>query len=70
MSKKKQPTLEGFVIVGKFSDGHGRQLLIDKATEDVVLTALTLFGQQIKVLDKVIDGIDIDRPQAKKTKKK
>ena len=64
-----EPTLDNIVLIGKFSDGKCRQILMDKNTEDVVLIALTTFNGEIRVLDKVIEGIDIDRPQAKKPKK-
>jgi hypothetical protein len=47
--------LEHIAIIGKFSDGKCRQLLIMPKTQDVVLSAILVYENEIKVLDKNID---------------
>ena len=68
--QKTEPTLENIVLIGKFSDGKCRQILIDKNTEDVVLIALTTFNGKIRVLDKVFYNVDIEIPESINTKRK
>ena len=54
------PKLKHIVIVGKFDDGKCRQVLIKPKTQDVVLSAVNACEQQIRVLETIIEGIDIE----------
>ncbi len=54
------PKLKHIVIVGKFDDGKCRQVLIKPKTQDVVLSAVIACEQQIRVLETIIEGIDIE----------
>ena len=54
------PKLKHIVIVGKFDDGTCRQVLIKPKTQDVVLSAVIACEQQIRVLETIIEGIDIE----------
>lgn len=56
------PKLKHIVIVGKFDDGKCRQVLIKPKTQDVVLSAVIACEQQIRVLETIIEGIDIELP--------
>lgn len=57
---KKQIKLKNIVIIGKFDDGKCRQVLINHKTQNVVLSAIISCEQQIRVLETIIEGIDID----------
>lgn len=52
--------LKHIVIIGKFDDGKCRQVLIKPKTQDVVLSAVIACEQQIRVLETIIEGIDIE----------
>lgn len=54
------PKLKHIVIVGKFDDGKCRQVLIKPKTQDVVLSAVIACEQQIRVLETIIEVIDIE----------
>jgi|GEM_PF-6075263 hypothetical protein len=54
--------LKHIVIIGKFDDGKCRQVLINHKTQDVVLSAVVACEQQIRVLETIIEGIDIELP--------
>lgn len=60
---KKEPKLKHIVIIGKFDDGNCRQVLINPKTENVVLSAIVACEGSVRVLDKVIDNIDIEIPE-------
>jgi hypothetical protein len=60
---KKEPKLKHIVIVGKFDDDKCRQVLINPKTQDVVLSAIVACEGSVRVLDKVIDNIDIEIPE-------
>lgn len=55
--------IEQVVIVGKFSDGKCRQILIQDETQRVVISAILSCEKVISVLDKVLDSIDIEVSQ-------
>lgn len=61
-SVKASPKLKHIVIIGKFDDGKCRQVLINHKTQDVVLSAVVACEQQIRVLETIIEGIDIELP--------
>ena len=56
------PKLKHIVIIGKFDDGQCRQVLIKPKTQDVVLSAVIACERQIRVLEAIIEGIDIELP--------
>ncbi len=56
----ESPKLLNIVVVGKFSDGKCRQVLINPKTQDVVLSAIKLCEGEIRALETVIEGIDIE----------
>jgi hypothetical protein len=56
--------LKHIVIIGKFNDGKCRQVLISPKAEDVVLSAIMACEQEIRVLEKIIEGIDIEKPSS------
>ena len=56
------PKLKHIVIIGKFDDGKCRQVLINQQTQDVVLSAIISCERQIRVLETIIEGIDIEFP--------
>ena len=60
---KKEPKLKHIVIIGNFDDGNCRQVLINPKTQDVVLSAIVACEGSVRVLDKVIDNIDIEIPE-------
>ena len=64
MSKNKaftlEPTLKHIVIVGKFSDGKCRQILINPKTQDVILSAILVTEGQLRSLETVLEGLDIN----------
>lgn len=61
------PKLEHIVIIGKFNDGQCRQIVIDLPTQDVVLSAIIAREKSIRVLETVIEGVDIEFPQPPNT---
>ena len=56
------PKLKHIVIIGKFDDGQCRQVLINPQTQDVVLSAIIACERQVRVLETIIEGIDIELP--------
>jgi hypothetical protein len=60
VSGSATPKLERVVVIGKFSDNKCRQLLVERRTEQAVLQTIILVDNGIKVLDKIIEGIDIE----------
>jgi hypothetical protein len=56
--------LKQIVVIGKFSDGKCRQVLISPKAEDVVLSAIIACEQEIRVLETIIEGIDIEQPSS------
>ena len=56
------PKLKHIVILGKFDDGKCRQVLINPKTQNVVLSAVIACERQIRVLETIIEGIDIELP--------
>ena len=52
--------LKNIVIIVKFDDGKCRQVLINQQTQDVVLSAIIACERQIRVLETIIEGIDIE----------
>jgi hypothetical protein len=56
------PKLEHLALVGKFTDGKCRQVLINPKTQDVILSAILAFEGTITVLETTIDGLDIEFP--------
>jgi hypothetical protein len=56
--------LKHIVIIGKFNDGKCRQVLISPKAEDVVLSAIMACEQEIRVLETIIEGIDIEKPSS------
>lgn len=52
--------LKNIVIIGKFDDGKCRQVLINPQTQDVVLSAIIACERQIRVLETIIEGVDIE----------
>lgn len=54
------PMLENISIVGKFSDGKVRQLLITKATADKVLQLIVHEENTVRILEKELQSIDIE----------
>lgn len=57
--KKNDPKLLNFVIIGKFDDGKCRQILIKPKTESAILSLITVCESGIRVLETVIEGIDV-----------
>lgn len=53
------PKLNHIVIIGKFDDGKCRQVLINPQTQDVILYTIFDLEHQIRVLETIIEGIDI-----------
>ena len=62
VSGSASPKLKHIVIIGKFDDGKCRQVLINPQTQDVVLSAVIACERQIRVLETIIEGIDIGLP--------
>lgn len=62
ISDSASPKLKHIVIIGKFDDGKCRQVLINQQTQDVVLSAIIACERQIRVLETIIEGIDIELP--------
>ena len=62
VSGSASPKLKHIVIIGKFDDGKCRQVLINPQTQDVVLSAVIACERQIRVLETIIEGIDIELP--------
>lgn len=56
------PKLKHIAIIGKFDDGKCRQVLINQKTQDVVLSAIIACESQIRVLETILEGIDIKLP--------
>jgi hypothetical protein len=56
--------LKQIVVIGKFNDGKCRQVLISPKAEDVVLSAIMACEKQIRVLETIIEGIDIEQPSS------
>jgi hypothetical protein len=56
--------LKQIVVIGKFSDGKCRQVLISQEAQDVVLSAIMACEQQLRVLETIIEGIDIEQPSS------
>jgi hypothetical protein len=56
------PNLEHLVIVGKFSDGKSRQVLIKPKTQDLILSAILACEGTIRALETTLDGLDIELP--------
>lgn len=55
----KEVKLGPIIIITKCSDGNCRQLIIDRSTEEVVLSAIANEEGKIRILDKVIEDVDI-----------
>ena len=51
--------LKNIVIIGKFDDDKCRQVLIKQRTQEVVLSAILACESEIRVLENVIEGIDL-----------
>ena len=62
VSGSASPKLKHIVIIGKFDDGKCRQVLINPQTQDVILSAVIACERQIRVLETIIEGIDIELP--------
>lgn len=58
-NKNQCPKLIKLSIVGKFDDGYCRNILIDKATENIVIDALLHYKKFFLVDSKIIESIDI-----------
>ena len=54
------PMLENISIVGKFSDGKVRQILIAKTTADKILQLIVHEENSVRILDKDLQSIDIE----------
>lgn len=56
------PKLKHLVVIGKFSDGKCRQVLINPKTQDVILSAILACEGSIRALETTLEGIDIMLP--------
>lgn len=56
---KKKIKLETLVVLGKFSDGTVKQVLLSELTRSLLERVLMIEKGAIQVLDTPIEGIDI-----------
>lgn len=60
MAKSKSPKIIEIAIIGKFTDGKCRQLLLCKQTGKAVLSTIIHMDGKIRALKKTLDGMDIE----------
>lgn len=58
--KKKNPELKDFIIIGKFSDGKCRQILVKSENMKTIINFIGFIEVGLRVNEKVIEGIDIE----------
>jgi hypothetical protein len=58
--KKKNPELESYVVIAKFSDNKYRQVLIKRENERAILNMIGFIEGAINVHDKPIEGLKIN----------
>lgn len=59
-----EPKLKNFVIIGQFSDDVYRQFFVDEKTQRSIYNLIPLMDKdnQVKVLDKPVEGISWESP--------
>jgi ABC-type Mn2+/Zn2+ transport system ATPase subunit len=51
--------LEYIVLIGKFSDGKCRQIIVNKKTQEIITTAIMASEGSITVLEEPLQSIDV-----------
>lgn len=59
--KKKQPKIIDLAIVAAFDDGKCRHVVAEAKEVNAILNLLVVMNGSIKVIDKEIEGITIER---------